>query len=342
VASLLRKTARASLLILIVSGVLVPMFLVDVHATSGCITNCLLKADTTIPAADGTVYVELDNNTGSIYPLPHTFSFANDSRHTLTVLNTTLSATSGARYVWNEWTHSSLQWTPTLMMQTPFMLFNYTGSSDGGAFTAKYDKQFQYTLTFKDAAGQPLAPNPTSVVLSSSGSTITTSTYSGQWLSATSWTVTSATWEGYQGALLATVPLDLRSASATAAVAVSAYSASVKVVDKLNNAIQGATVTVTFANTTSRMFTTNSQGLVQLGDIPVGPYSAHVLYQGQDQGTWSEDASVASVSTVTLNVGGTTSAPVVSALVLLTIFGVAFFLILLAVKVRRPSPPPKI
>ena len=295
-----------------------------------------------MPAADGTVYVELDNNTGLVYPLPHTFSFANNSQHTLTVLNTTLSSSSGARYVWNEWTHSSLQWTPTIMMRTPIMLFNYTGSSDGGPYTAKFDKQFQYTLTFKDAAGQPLAPNPTSVVLSSSGSTMTTSSYSGQWLSATSWTVTSATWEGYQGALLAPVPFDLTSASTSVAVAVSAYSASVKVVDKLNNAIQGASVTVTFANTTSRMFTTNSQGLVQLGDIPVGPYSAHVLYQGQDQGTWSEDASVASVSTVTLNVGGTTSVPVVSALVLLTIFGVALFLILLAVKVRRPSPPPKI
>jgi hypothetical protein len=295
-----------------------------------------------VPAADGTVYVELDNNTGLVYPLPHTFSFANNSQHTLTVLNTTLSSSSGARYVWNEWTHSSLQWTPTIMMRTPIMLFNYTGSSDGGPYTAKFDKQFQYTLTFKDAAGQPLAPNPTSVVLSSSGSTMTTSSYSGQWLSATSWTVTSATWEGYQGALLAPVPFDLTSASASVAVKVSAYSASVKVVDKLNNAIQGALVTVTFANTTSRMFTTNSQGLVQLGDIPVGPYSAHVLYQGQDQGTWSEDASVASVSTVTLNVGGTTSVPVVSALVLLTIFGVALFLILLAIKVRRPSPPPKI
>jgi hypothetical protein len=90
------------------------------------------------------------------------------------------------------------------------------------------------------------------------------------------------------------------------------------------------------------MFTTDSQGTVGLGDIPIGPYSAHVLYQGTDQGTWSEDASVASVSTVTLNVGGTSSAPVVSAIVLLTIFGVAFFLILLAVKVRRPAPPPKI
>jgi hypothetical protein len=321
---------------------LVPLFLVNVHATSGCITTCRLKADTTVPAADGIVYVELDNNTGLVYPLPHTFSFANNSQHTLTVLNQTLSASSGARYVWNEWTHSSLQWTPTLMMRTPIMLFNYTGSSDGGPFTAKFDKQFQYTLTFKDAAGQPLTPAPTSVVLSSSASTVSTSAYSGQWLSATSWTVTSATWEGYQGALLAPVPLDLSSASASVAVAISAYSASVKVVDKLNNPIQGASVTITFANTTTRLFSTDSQGTVDLGDIPVGPYSAHVLYQGADQGTWSEDASVASVSIVTLNVGSTSSAPVVSAIVLLTIFGVALFLILLAIKVRRTAPPPKI
>src|SRR3989449_7891885 len=298
---------------------IVPLFLVNVHA-SGCITSCRLTADTTVPAADGIVYVELDNNTGSVYSLPHTFSFLNNSQHTLTVLNTTLSAPSGARYVWNEWTHSSLQWTPTLVMRTPIMLFNYTGSSDGGPFTAKFDKQFQYTLTFKDVAGQSLTPAPTSVVLSSSVSTITTSAYSAQWLSATSWTVTSATWEGYQGALLAPVPLDLSSSSGSALVKVSAYSASVKIVDKLNNPVQGASVTITFANVTSRTFTTDSQGTVQLGDIPIGPYSAHVLYQGQDQGTWSEDASVAPVSTVTLNVGGTASAPVVSAIVLLTIF----------------------
>jgi Carboxypeptidase regulatory-like domain len=337
----LKKTVYASLLVIALSVMFVPLFLLDVHA-SGCFTSCLLKADTNVPGADGTVYVELDNNTGLVYPLPHTFSFSNNSQHTLTVLNQTLSASSGARYLWNEWTHSSLQWTPTLMMRTPIMLFNYTGSSDGGPFIAKFDKQFQYTLTFKDAAGQPLTPAPTSVVLSSSASTITTSAYSSQWLSATSWTVTSATWEGYQGALSAPVPLDLTSGPASVAVAVSAYSASVKVVDKLNNPIQGASVTITFANTTSRVFTTDSQGTVLLGDIPVGPYSAHIVYQGQDQGTWSEDASVASASTVTLNVGGTSSAPVISAIVLLTIFGVALFLILLAIKVRRPAPPPKI
>jgi hypothetical protein len=337
----MKKTARASLLVLALSIMIVPLFLANVHA-SGCITSCRLTADTNVPGADGTVYVALDNNTASPISLPHTFSFANNTRHTLTVLNTTLSAPSGGRYVWNEWIHSSLQWTPTLMMQTPIMLYNYTGSSDGGPFTAKFTKQFQYTLTFKDAAGQPLVPNPSSIVLSSAGASVTTSAYSSQWLSATSWTVTSATWEGYQGALLAPVPIDLTSASASAIVKISAYSASVKVVDKVNNPVQGVSVTITFANATSRAFTSDAQGTVQLGDIPLGPYSAHVVYQGQDQGTWSEDASVASVSTVTLNVGGTTPAPVVSAIVLLTIFGVALFLILLAVKVRRTAPPPKI
>jgi len=330
------------LLILALAITTVPLFLVNVHATSGCISNCRLTADTTVPTAEGTVYVELDNITSPVYALPHTFLFANNTRHTLTMVNTTFSAPSGARYLWNEWVHSSLQWTPTLMMQTPIMLYNYTASSDGGAFTAKFDKQFQYTLTFKDAAGQSLVPSPTSVVLSSAGSSVTTSAYSGQWLAATSWTVTSATWEGYQGALSAPVPLDLTTGSGSAVVKVNAYAASVKVVDKLNNPIQGASVTITFANATSRAFTTDAQGTVQLGDIPIGPYSAHVIYQGQDQGTWSEDASVAPISTVTLNVGGTTSAPVVSAIVLLTIFGVALFLILLAIKVRRSPPPPKI
>ena len=330
------------MLILALAITTVPLFLVNVHATSGCISNCRLTADTTVPTAEGTVYVELDNITSPVYALPHTFLFANNTRHTLTMVNTTFSAPSGARYLWNEWVHSSLQWTPTLMMQTPIMLYNYTASSDGGAFTAKFDKQFQYTLTFKDAAGQSLVPSPTSVVLSSAGSSVTTSAYSGQWLAATSWTVTSATWEGYQGALPAPVPLDLTTGSGSAVVKVNAYAASVKVVDKLNNPIQGASVTITFANATSRAFTTDAQGTVQLGDIPIGPYSAHVIYQGQDQGTWSEDASVAPISTVTLNVGGTTSAPVVSAIVLLTIFGVALFLILLAIKVRRSPPPPKI
>jgi hypothetical protein len=342
----MRARKTITVLTLVTSALLAPLFITNAHAYSQCQpgspATCYLNALTNVPGSEGTVWVRQDNNSALEFRLPHLFAFANYTRHTIEVLNLTLNGASGARYSWDaqaEWTLHQIQYTPTAMLQTPLMTVNYTGTD---SFTAQFHKQFQYTLTFKDAAGQALTPDPTSVVLSSSSSTITTSAYSSQWLSAGSWTVTSATWEGYQPALLAPVALDLSSASATVAVAVSAYSASVKVVDKLNNAIQGASVTVTFANTTSRMFTTNSQGLVQLGDIPVGPYSAHVLYQGQDQGTWSEDASVAPVSTVTLNVGGTTSAPVVSAIVLLTIFGVALFLILLAVKVRRPSPPPKI
>ena len=82
--------------------------------------------------------------------------------------------------------------------------------------------------------------------------------------------------------------------------------------------------------------------MVQLGDIPYGSYTALVSYQGQVQGPVGEDATTGSVSTITLNVGGGASAPVVSGLVLLTIFGVALFLILLAIKVRKPPPPPQI
>src|SRR6266536_2882734 len=56
---LLKKTARASFLILTLSTMIVPLFLLDVHATSGCITHCRLTADTTVPASAGSVYVEL-------------------------------------------------------------------------------------------------------------------------------------------------------------------------------------------------------------------------------------------------------------------------------------------
>jgi hypothetical protein len=228
------------------------------------------------------------------------------------------------------------------MMQTPIMLFNYTGASDGGSFTAQFTKQFQYTLTFKDVAGQALVPNPASVTLSGNGASVTTSTYGGQWLAVGSWTVTQATWEGNFAALSAPVTLDLTSAAASAAITINAYPASVKVVDKANNPIQGASVTITFANATSKAFTTDSQGIVSLGHIPTASYTARVVYQGQDTGNVAEDATNTSTNIVTLNSGGTTPTPVISAIVLLTIFGVALFLILLAIKVRKPPPPPTI
>ncbi|HEV2119734.1 MAG TPA: carboxypeptidase-like regulatory domain-containing protein [Candidatus Bathyarchaeia archaeon] len=334
----MRSRKPIALLILVMSMVLIPLSIQNVHAV-GCQSGfCDLYAQTNVPNADGSIWVQEDNNTALRFILPHLFSFPNGTYHSLEVLNLTIQASSGARYIWKQWEVYSNQWTPTALMKTPLMINNYTGS---GSFTAKFDKQFQYTLTFNDAAGQPLTPAPTSLVLTSGAAAITTSTYSGQWLSAASWTVTSATWESYQPAVLTNAVIDLTSAPATVAVTISAYPASVKVVDKSNSPLPGASVTATFANTTTRTFTTDSQGTVQLGHIPLGPYSVRVSYQGQDQGTrWSEDASVSSVSTVTLNVGGAASAPVVSAIVLLTIFGVAFFLVLLAIKLRSPRPQP--
>jgi hypothetical protein len=120
-----------------------------------------------------------------------------------------------------------------------------------------------------------------------------------------------------------------------------AYSATVKVVDRSNNPIAGASVTVNLANATSKTFTTDSQGLVQIGRVPLGTYNVHIVYQNQDI-TGAVDASTTPVYTATLNLGGGTSGPIVSAVVLLTIFGLAMFLLLLAIKVRRPPLPPTI
>jgi len=103
------------------------------------------------------------------------------------------------------------------------------------------------------------------------------------------------------------------------------------------------TVTVSFANTTSRAFQTDSQGLIQLGYIPLGSYTAVVTYQGNTICSCSTDASLTNPLVVEVPVG---SAPVtvtsVSSIVLLTILGLAVFLVLLAVRVRKPPPPPSI
>ncbi|HZY47854.1 MAG TPA: hypothetical protein VFE96_08675 [Candidatus Bathyarchaeia archaeon] len=325
-----------------------PLFITGAHAYQGCQPGtpptCYLYAQTNVPSSDGTVMVRQDNNNALVYSLPHLFAFPNSTYHSIEVLMLTITGTpSGARYLWDskaQWTWHGIQWTPSANMSTPQMDYNYTAPND--QFTAYFDKQFQYTLNFKDMAGNPLSPPPTTVTLSGPGSTITATSYTSQWLSAGSWTVTSASWEGYQTALSASVPLDLSSSSKTVTATILAYPATLKVVDNLSHPISGASVTITFANITSRAFTTNTQGTISLGDIPFGPYSAQVSYQGQTQGPFGEDASASSTSTITLNIGGSSSAPVVSGLVLLTIFGVALFLILLAIKVRKPPPPPQI
>ncbi len=308
------------------------------HATSGCLTNCLLNATTSVPISDGRVFVEQDNNTGLVYTLPHLFQFANNTVHTIKVLNTTLSVSStGARYIWKQW-FDFVPWTSNPMLRTPPMLYNYTGA---GSFVAQFDKQFQLSLTFTDQSTQTINP-PANVTLQSGSSTTILSNYSNQWVSAKIWSVTSATWEGFTGPIANSQTIDLTSGAVTKTIALLAYPASIQIVDKNNSPVSGASVIVTFANTTTVTLTSDSKGTVNLGHIPQGSFSAHVFYQNQDEGTWSLTAINTPTNTLQLNTGGSVTSTTVSAVVLLTIFGLAFFLILLAIKLRKAPPPPKI
>lgn len=226
-------------------------------------------------------------------------------------------------------------------MTTPRMLANYT-SSTNGPFMAQFDKLFSLTLTFTDPSGQPVNP-PSSVVLANGQTTVRLTAYTNQWLTAGVWTVADATWEGGSQAVIGTPTIDLTQAGSTRTIALKAYPATLQVVDSQNRPVVGATVTVTFdVNATTRSFTTDNQGTVQLGRIPLGRYTAHIVYQGQDFHSYSVDASLTPTDTIKLSTGGQISQPIISSIVLITIFGVAVFLVVLAVRVRKPPLPPVI
>ncbi len=257
-------------------------------------------------------------------------------------MNTTVyDPTTRARYVFKQWTHNGAQWLMASgpNMTTPVIFTNFT-SADNGPFVAQFEKQFQLTLSFTDSTGKPLNP-PSSVTLQGPTS-LTIIAYSGQWLSAQVWTIADATWESMPGSVLGYPTVDLSNGPMAATVPLKAYTATIQVVDNLNNPVAGATITATFVNSTTKSFTTDSQGKTQLGYVPLGPYTAHIVYQNQDTGPLSIDASATPTDTVKLGIGGQTSGPVVSAVVLLTIFGVALFLLVLAIKVRKAPLPPTI
>jgi len=221
------------------------------------------------------------------------------------------------------------------------MYDNYTVSQKG-AFTAEFDKEFQLSLAFKDQSGNSLGP-PSSLELISGSTVVNLTSFSGQWESSLVWTVRNVVWEGSQGVEFPSQSLDLTSGSASKTIVLKAYTATVKAVDVANNPVAGATVVVSFANTTSRTFQTDSQGLVQLGYIPLGSYTAVVSYKGTSICSCSTDASQVNPLVVQVPIG---NAPVtvttVSSIVLLTIFGLATFLVVLAIRVRKPPPPPSI
>jgi hypothetical protein len=238
-------------------------------------------------------------------------------------------------------------------LTTPVIYKNYTDPARSGAplngvggLTAIFDKQFQLTLSFVDSNNQPIS-SPAYVTLTSGSTVMNLTSYSSQWTSAASWTVTDAMWEGAKGMMVGLPTIDLTGGAVTTKITLRAYSASVKTVDGSGNPVAGITVTVSFtSNSTTRTFTTGSTGVIDLGHIPMGPYNVQVTYQGRST-NWATDASIAS-QPLTITVpgaaggAGTTNSTAVSAVVLLTIFGLAFLLVILAIRVRKPPPPPKI
>jgi len=312
-----------------------------VTAPLGCRTTCHLDALTNVQSSDGIVKVRLDGS--SVYSLSTTFAFPNGTVHTIQVLNSTFTgATSGARYTWIQWSCTcGVASTTSQTLTTPTMYDNYT-VSQRGAFTAQFNKQFQLNLAFTDQQGNSLSP-PSSLELVSGSTVVSLTSVSGQWENSLVWTVRNVVWEGALGLELPGQTVDLTAGSISKTIVLKAFPATVKIVDRSKNPVAGVTVTVSFANTTSRAFQTDSQGLIQLGYIPLGSYTAVVTYQGNTICSCSTDASLTNPLVVEVPVG---SAPVtvtsVSSIVLLTILGLAVFLVLLAVRVRKPPPPPSI
>jgi hypothetical protein len=358
------KARAPVILFTLLASFLIPILIGNVNATSGCISGCQVTVSSNVPAGEGTIWVRIDNGTGTYcssnpctvslpQSSPPTFTFANNTVHTVTVLNTTFTGLSTqGHYAWKEWanyytTANPIIWTTSPMLRIPAggstngILYNYTGTA---GFTAVFDKQFQYSLTFKDASGNSLIPAPTSVSLSAqtAGTTTTITQYTG-FLSNDIYTVTGANWEGWTiGTTPAGQTVDLSNGPATKTISLQAYLATVHVVDSNNNPISGANVTVTLVNQTSRSIITDSKGNAKIGEIPQGSYQLSVVFQNQRIGPLSENAITNPTATVQLNVGTTATSTTTSAIVLLTIFGLAFFLILLAIKVRKPPPPPTI
>jgi hypothetical protein len=343
--NVLRAKALLVFMTLIVSSLLGTLLVTNVQA-AGCSPNCDFETNTNVPASEGTVHVKIDG-AGS-FTLNQTFTFTNNTSHTIEVIETLISSPSGARYVFKQWSHNGSPWSPSPTLSgnplDPIVADFVTGGN--GPFVAEFEKQFQASFSFTDPLGQAIS-RPSSITLQGPRTVSipnNSSAFQNLWYAASVWTVTDATWQSMPDMVDGTQTVDLTSGPVSRQIRLRAYTATVKVVDRLNNPISGVSLFVRLTNQTSTElpFTTDAQGLAQLGYIPLGSYTVRVVFQNQDMGSWVVEASQTPVNTISLNVGGTTSGPIISAVVLLTIFGVAMFLLLLAVKVRKPPLPPTI
>jgi hypothetical protein len=287
------------------------MLLTEAHGT-GCIVNCQLTADTNVPPGQATVWVLVDN--ANYTTLPATFSFVSGTVHVLRILNQSLPGANGALFVWKQWNQNATgnMYTPSEVLTTPPMLLNYT-AGHAGQFIAEYTKMFKLSLSFTDPSGEPVAP-PSSVILQSGAAIMADSNYSGVWLEAGNWKVANATWEGVSDTESGTASFNLSAGPVAGTLVLKAYTAIMNVVDSSSRPLPDATVIVKFSNSTVRSFLTDTYGVVQLGHVPLGPYSVQVNYQGQNMGNWTADASNSPLFVAMLNAGGPTQGPSINLL----------------------------
>src|SRR5437870_11491763 len=134
-----RLTVRARapvILFTLLASFLVPLLIGNVYATSGCTSGCQVTVSSNVASSDGTIWVRIDNGTGTYcssnpctvslpQSSPPTFTFANNTIHTITVLNTTFTGPSTqGHYAWKEWanyytTANPIIWTTSPMLRIP-------------------------------------------------------------------------------------------------------------------------------------------------------------------------------------------------------------------------------
>src|SRR5213592_4148363 len=157
-----RPTVKARapvILFTILASLLAPTLIGNVYAISGCNSGCQLTASSNVPSGDGKIWIRIDNNISNsttgfycsthtcIVPLPQssppTFTFGNNTIHTLAVLNSTFTGPStGSHYIWKNWsnwygTQYPAVWTTNPTLAVGPIIYNYTGQA---GFTAVFDR----------------------------------------------------------------------------------------------------------------------------------------------------------------------------------------------------------
>ncbi len=181
--------------------------------------------------------------------------------------------------------------------------------SDSGAFTTpsiaidsyhslSFSPITQYLIgfAFTDNAGSQ-AITPSALSIRVAGNIRNVSSFQAWLDSGSTFSLTSVIWEKADVKPLNQVSYQV-STPTTIMVSSRVYHATVKVIDFLTTAVQGARVSITLVNGTTVVSDTGSKGTVDFGLIPIGPFRGTVTNLGVPSGIIG-DAWVAAQNTAT-------------------------------------------